>query len=83
MPDKNLRSMQELHFMRNTLRQELDKLLKDTNPSLQPNYQARITHLKKSLQMVEDTMNFHSLASWLGGDDSVQTKTILESIRII
>jgi len=83
MPDKNLRSMQELHFMRNTLRQELDRLIKDTNPSLQPNYQQRITHLKKSLQMVEDTMNFHSLAAWLGGDDSVKTKTILQAIRVI
>lgn len=78
----NLRSVQELHIMRNQLRQSLQKLSSDSNPTLIENYQAKIVHLKKSIQMIEDHINFYDMVRWLNNED-VSIKKLTEAHQVI
>jgi len=82
MAENKIRTENELNTMRYFLIEEIKRLQSDTNKSLISNYEARITHLRQQVTMVEDHMNFYPMVKWLNCED-VPRSEILNSIRVI
>jgi hypothetical protein len=64
-----MRDINDLHLLKKRVENELNALTKESNKSLVKDYAKRVARLKKHFSILEDTINYYPLISYVYGDE--------------
>ena len=64
-----MRDINDLHLLKKRVENELNTLTKESNKTLVKDYTKRVNKLKKHFSILEDTINYYPLISYVYGEE--------------
>jgi hypothetical protein len=64
-----MRNINDLHLLKKRVENELNTLTKESNKTLVKDYAKRVARLKKHFSILEDTISYYPLISYVYGEE--------------